>query len=103
MDRFPCGYRAQRSCQCVFGVGGWFGHFVPFQPVVEGGPGFPGTLLSQFRHFLETQQSLLWQSQPLPGTSAYDRDLVRTLASWLLAEEGGELSGEEPPLQSLAG
>lgn len=35
--------------------------------------------------------------------SAYDRDLVRPLASWLLAKERVELSGEEPRLQSLLG
>lgn len=35
--------------------------------------------------------------------SAYDRDLVRTLANWLLAKGGGELSGEEPRFQSLLG
>lgn len=44
--------------------------------------------LSEFRHFLETPQSLPWQPQPLPNISAYDRDLVRTLGSWLLAKEG---------------
>lgn len=86
----------------VFEVSMWFGHFVPFQPVVAGASGSPGTL-SEFKHFLETQQSLSWQPQSLPDTSAYDRDLVRTLASWLLAKEGGELSGEEPGLLSLGG
>lgn len=80
----------------------WFGHLVPFLTVVAGGSGFPGTP-AQFKHFLETRQNLLPQAYPLPGTSVYDRDLVRTLASWLLGNEGGELSGQEPRLQSLVG
>lgn len=38
----------------------------------------------------------MWQKQPSPGTSRYNRDLAGTLTSWFLTkEEGGIWRGPD--------